>query len=109
MEYRVTDSAGNTSYLQTSLEVYDPRDYQIDVELTSYLVYTPLNTPLDVGAYYAGADWTNEVALNIESDLDTSRPGCYYADFNVSDGYLQREEPPDYCCFLEGRNRNHGE
>lgn len=86
VEYRVTDSAGNTSYLQTSLEVYDPRDYQIDVELTSYLVYTPLNTPLDVGAYYAGADWTNEVALNIETDLDTSRPGCYYADFNVSDG-----------------------
>ena len=76
MEYRVTDSAGNTSYLQTSLEVYDPRDYQIDVELTSYLVYTPLNTPLDVGAYYAGADWTNEVALNIETDLDTSRPAA---------------------------------
>lgn len=39
-----------------------------------------------MGAYYAGADWTNEVALNIETDLDTSRPGCYYADFNVSDG-----------------------
>lgn len=86
VEYRVTDSAGNTSYLQTQLEVYDPRDYQLDVELTQYLVYARVGEYLDVNAYYAGTYSLEEIRLDVRSDLDTSQPGSYYADYFVTDG-----------------------
>lgn len=85
VEFRVSDSAGRTSYLQTVLEVYDPSDYQIEVELSQYLVYIGVNQGFDPNAYYAGADTeAEEVTLSIESTVNTAQPGCYYVDYNVT-------------------------
>ena len=83
VEFRVSDSAGRTSYLQTVLEVYDPSDYQIEVTLSQYLVYIGVNQGFDPNAYYAGAD-VEEGTLSIESTVNTAQPGCYYVDYNVT-------------------------
>ena len=83
VEFRVSDSAGRTSYLQTVLEVYDPSDYQIEVTLSQYLVYIDVNQEFDPNAYYEEAD-AEEGTLSIESTVNTAEPGCYYVDYNVT-------------------------
>lgn len=87
VEFRVSDSAGRTSYLQTVLEVYDPSDYRIEVNLSQYLVYIGVNEGFDPNAYYVGTDIetdTEEVILSINSTVNTAQPGCYYVDYNVT-------------------------
>ena len=83
VEFRVSDSAGRTSYLQTELEVYEPGDYQIEVNLSQYLVYIGVNEKFDPNAYYEGSDEEDGV-LSIESTVNTAQPGCYYVDYNVT-------------------------
>lgn len=84
IEFRVADSAGQTSYLTTELEVYDPTAERIDVTLNSYLVYLHVNDPFDPAVYYAGAD--REGALEIQSTVNMEAAGTYYVDYIVSDG-----------------------
>lgn len=84
VEFRVTDSAGRTSYLTTEMEVYDRAAEQMEVSLSAYLIYLKVNDPFDAAAYYGGAD--QEGSLSIQSNVDTSRAGCYYADYYVSNG-----------------------
>lgn len=83
VEFRVSDSAGRTSYLQTVLDVYDPGDYQIEVTLSQYLVYIGVNAGFDPNAYFVGSD-AEEGVLSIESNVNTAQPGCYYVDYNVT-------------------------
>lgn len=84
VEFRVTDSAGRTSYLTTEIEVYDPSTERIEVSLSTYLVYLRVNDPFDPAAYYAGAD--EEGALNIQSNVNTAQAGSYFADYYVTSG-----------------------
>lgn len=84
VEFRVTDSAGSTSYLTTEIEVYDPSSEQIEVSLSTYLVYLRVNEPFDPAAYYAGAD--EEGILDIQSNVNTAQAGCYFADYYVTNG-----------------------
>lgn len=81
VEFRVTDSGGNTVYLTTSLEIYDPSEERIGVSLTEYLVYVGINTAFDPMPYYAGAD--QEGSLEIQSNINTAEPGSYYVDYIV--------------------------
>lgn len=84
VEFRVLDSAGQTSYLTTELEVYDPAAERIDVTLNTYLLYLKVNDAFDPAGYYGGAD--REGTLEIQSTVDTSAAGTYYVDYIVSDG-----------------------
>lgn len=84
VEFRVMDSAGRTSYLQTDMEVYDPSQERIEVALSSYLVYIGVNAPFNAADYFQGASQEGE--LNIQSTVDTSNAGTYYVDYTVTDG-----------------------
>lgn len=87
VEFRVMDSAGRISYLQTEMEVYDPSVERIEVTLSAYLVYLNVNDPFQASDYFAGA--SAEGSLDIQSTVDTSQSGVYYADYTVTDGTLQ--------------------
>ena len=85
-EFRVTDSAGQTSYLAAEVEVYDPSEERINVTLNAYLLYLKVNDPFDPAVYYAGADQGS--TLDIRSTVNTAAAGTYYVDYIVSDGQL---------------------
>lgn len=85
-EFRVTDTAGTTSYLTTELEVYDPSAEQVHVALNTYLLYLKVNDYFDPAGYYAGADPGG--TLTIQSTVNTAAAGTYYVDYIVSDGQL---------------------
>lgn len=86
VEFRVMDSAGSTSYLTTELEVYDPAEERVQVELSSYLVYLQVNDAFNPNDYFKSS--SPEGDLNIQSTVDTSKAGTYYADYWVTEGSL---------------------
>ena len=86
IEFRVTDSAEKTSYLQTELEVYDPGEEQLEVTLTAYLVYLNVNDSFHASDYFQESETGGEP--EIESNVDTSKAGTYYVDYTVTeDGF----------------------
>ena len=88
VEYRVMDSAGKTSYLKTQIEIYDPEEERIEVELSSYLVYLDRNASSTPKDYYAGSS-VEDGDLKVKSAVDTSKPGTYYVDYTVEAGELE--------------------
>ena len=86
VEFRVMDSAGRTSYLKTVLEVYDPSEERIEVTLSDYLVYIRANSEFHASAYFEEASVDGD--LDIQSTVNTSKAGVYYADYVVTDNRL---------------------
>ena len=84
IEFSVMDSAENVVYLPTFIELYEPRQEGAQVALTDYLVYIPLNSTFDAESYYNGT--AEDDSLSVETDVDTTVPGVYYADYYVSSG-----------------------
>lgn len=83
VEFRVTDSAGQTSYLTAEMEVYDPGEESLEITLKSYLVYLKVNDTFRASDYFEGSE--SEEEPKIESNVDTSRAGTYYVDYTVSE------------------------
>ena len=103
VEFRVMDSAGSTSYLTTELEVYDPAEERVQVELSSYLVYLQVNDAFNPNDYFKSS--SPEGDLNIQSTVDTSKAGTYYADYWGHGGQSFGKEPPCSSSEInEGRN-----
>lgn len=86
VEFRVMDSAGRTSYLKTEMEVYDPSEERIEVTLSDYLVYIRANSEFHASAYFEEASVDGD--LDIQSTVNTSKAGVYYADYVVTDNRL---------------------
>lgn len=82
IEYRVTDSCGKTSYLNTEIEIYDAMYSAIKVELTDYLVYVDKGANFNKEAYFKGSNIEGE--LTITSDVNTKEEGVYYVDYFVN-------------------------
>lgn len=85
VEYRVMDSAGTVSYLPVEVEIYNPLEEQISVELTDYLIYLEKGSYFDPGQYYAGA--SADGVLSINSEVDTDEEGVYVVEYTVSGDY----------------------
>lgn len=81
VSYRVLDSAGNTVYLDTYVEIYDNEYAGIEVELKEYLVYVKKGTSFKADQYFGSMN-VNGV-LSIKSEVDTSVPGTYNVDYIV--------------------------
>lgn len=81
VEFRVMDSAGNTTYLNTELEVYEASEERIKVSLTNYIVSMNVNDSFNPQQYYSGAD--EQGSLEIQSNVDITAPGVYYVDYIV--------------------------
>ncbi len=82
VEYRVTDSCGKTSYLNTEIEVYDSTYSGIDVKLTKYLVYVKKGAKFNKDAYFKSSNIEGE--LTVVSNVNTKEEGVYYVDYFVN-------------------------
>ncbi len=82
VEYRVTDSCGKTSYLNTEIEIYDAVYSGIRVELKKYLVYVGKGKKFNAESYYKSSNIEGE--LTIVSDVNTKKEGVYYVDYFVN-------------------------
>lgn len=82
IEFRVTDSCGQTSYLNTEIEIYDNNLSGIGVELTKYLTYIKKGGEFYPEKYFRSS--TIEGDLNIVNPVDTSKPGTYNVDYFIN-------------------------
>lgn len=81
IEFRVTDSFGNTAYLPVEVEIYDMVAERINVKLTEYILYLEQGAEFQAEDYYVGSDIDGD--LSIHSQVDTSKAGIYYVDYVV--------------------------
>ncbi len=82
IEFRVTDSCGETSYLNTEIEIYDNSYAGIDVTLKKYVVYIRKNSEFDPEKYYKGSNIEGE--LSIVSNVNTKKEGVYTVEYFVN-------------------------
>lgn len=82
IEFRVTDSCGQTSYLNTEIEIYDGTLSGVEVTLKKYLVYIPKGEKFNADSYFKTS--TIEGDLNIVNPVDTKTPGTYAVDYYVT-------------------------
>ena len=84
IEIRVTDSAGVSAVLPTQLEWYDAKNEALQVELSQYILYLEEGAEFEPKDYYI--DPGQKSKLEVESDVNTSAPGVYHADYIVQSG-----------------------
>lgn len=93
LQFRVTNSLGDTSYLTLPVDVVNQNDYNADVELLRYLVYLPKGSRFDAGSYLKGLvtrfdekliSRMSELDVNIESNVNTDIPGVYSVCYTVT-------------------------
>lgn len=96
VEFRVTNSMGETIYLTAPVEVYESGLYNAVLELTQPLVYVERNArfaeesylkSMTAGTRVIPLDALGEdVSVEIESDVDTRTPGTYSVGYTVKSG-----------------------
>ncbi len=87
VEFRVTNSLGDTAYLTAPVEVLPAGDGGAEVTLSSYLTYLKKNaafvpeyyvTGLSAGGQIISLD---EASVQITSNVDMTRAGTYWVDY----------------------------
>lgn len=87
VEFRVTNSLGDTAYLTAPVEVLPAEDGGAEVTLSSYLTYLKKNaafvpeyyvTGLSAGGQIISLD---EASVQITSNVDMTRAGTYWVDY----------------------------
>ena len=92
VEFRVTNSLGDTAYLTAPVEVLLAEDGGAELTLSSYLTYLKKNaafvpeyyvTGLSAGGQIISLD---EASVRITSNVDMTRAGTYWVDYAASYG-----------------------
>ena len=93
VEFRVTNSMNDTSYLTIPVEVYSAGTYNASVELTDYLVYLKAGESFDPDSYLKTLKTNAEnidlirdldrVTVSRDSDVDPQVPGTYSVTYTV--------------------------
>ena len=92
VEFRVTNSLGDTAYLTAPVEVLPAGDGGAELTLSSYLTYLKKNaafvpeyyvTGLSAGGQIISLD---EASVRITSNVDMTRAGTYWVDYAASYG-----------------------
>lgn len=96
VEFRVTNSMGETIYLTVPVEVYQTGAYNASLELSENLVYVEKDAQFEEESYLrrmkAGSkeialdDSLDDVSVQIKSDVDTRVPGTYSVEYTVKSG-----------------------
>lgn len=95
VEFRVTNSLGETVKLELPLVVYASGTYQASMSLTDYLIYLPAGSDFDPARYLKNVTYRNEtislengmpenVTLRTEGAVDTATAGVYCIDYTVN-------------------------
>lgn len=91
LEFRVTNSLGDTVYLPVSLEVVSSSYNSAKITLKEYLVYinkdSEFNAENYVVSYLRDGNLQEDASgLRIDSDVDTSTPGTYEVIYRYGSG-----------------------
>lgn len=82
LEFRVTNSSGDTAYLTVAAEVVSGYNSSQKIKLTDYLIYLPAGSEFDPMNYLAG-DEEKPRDLKIEHQVDTAVPGVYDVHYTL--------------------------
>lgn len=82
LEFRVTNSTGDTAYLKVPVEVVSGYNSGRQIPLTDYLVYLPLGSEFDPKAYLSES-YANDRELAISGDVNTEVPGVYDVHYTI--------------------------
>lgn len=115
VEFRVTNTLGDTARLTLPVEVYDAKEYTMDVELTKYLIYLDSVTNFDAERYLDSVTRNREttslrtgtpknVTVKITGEVDTRTPGVYAVDYFVT-YTLVNEYNPESSQISRGWSR----
>ena len=87
---QVTNSMGDTSWLQLPVLVQDTNPLRPVIQLSDYLVYQNVGSTFDADAYVASLTVAGLVEdhsqVSIQSDVDTETPGTYQVMYTYSSG-----------------------
>ena len=96
VQFRVTNSMGDTAYLIVPVEVYAAADYDATVDLTQPLVYLKTGDTFHAASYLDtftyGTKQINlrsnaeSVEITTDSDVNTNLPGYYSVSYTVRSG-----------------------
>jgi hypothetical protein len=94
VEFRVTNSLGDTAYLEAPIRVVAPENSNADVALTDYLVYCSKGDKFQPKDYLksmkAGGETVDlaqrdsDIKIDVDSNVDTSATGTYWVDYTVT-------------------------
>jgi hypothetical protein len=82
LEFRVTNSTGDTAYLKTTVEVVSGYNSARQIPLTDYLVYLPVGSTFDPKAYLTG-EYADDRDLTITNEVNTEVPGVYDVHYTL--------------------------
>ena len=96
VEFRVTNSIGDTVELILPVNVYAQGTYSGKLNLSDYLIYLPVNSSFDKSDYLrsfnVGSDKVDltgyipsGISVKASGEVDTSVPGVYSVDYVVTD------------------------
>ena len=96
VEFRVTNSIGDTVELILPVNVYAQGTYSGKLNLSDYLIYLPINSSFDKSDYLrsfnVGSDKVDltgyipsGISVKASGEVDTSVPGVYSVDYVVTD------------------------
>lgn len=96
VEFRVTNSMGETIYATIPVEVYQSGTYNAAIELSENLIYLEKGALFTAERYLVSLNVPSgeislqgapmDVTIQIDSDVDTSVPGTYSAAYTVKSG-----------------------
>lgn len=94
VQFRVTNSMGDTAYLTLPVEVYEDGAYNATLELSTYLVYLEVGDSFDSESYLKTmkvngeeislTETPDEVSIDIDSDVNTRKAGVYSVTYTVT-------------------------
>lgn len=96
VEFRVTNSLGDTSYFEAPIRVVASEGSVAEVTLREYLVYVSKGDKFQPKDYLdtmkAGSEkialgrYNSDVFIDVDSNVDTDTPGTYRVDYTVTYG-----------------------
>lgn len=104
VQFRVTNSLGETAELVLPVEVYPAGNYQASLSLTDYLVYLPAGTAFNPKDYLNSFTVSGEVTslrsgmprnftLQTVGTVDTQTPGVYSVGYTVTYTVVSETNP----------------
>ena len=94
VEFRVTNSLGDTTRITLPVLVYADTNTALNISLTDYLIYLPKGSSFDADSYlknvsystlvYTPEAFPEEFSIRISDEVNTNVPGVYPVDYEVT-------------------------
>ena len=106
VEFRVTNSLGDTVRLTLPVTVYESSVYKVNLTLTDYLIYLKTGSTFDPEDYLDTAEYANSTfslqdgipsgySIRTEGNVNTHLPGVYPVDY-IATHIRQTANGPEY-------------